>query len=73
MSRVAVITAASRGMREEAQRYYDRYVGPYFIPGRRIDVTNGPHAIDAVAAVLGVSPITADAMYGLAGQLAEQN
>jgi ABC-type nitrate/sulfonate/bicarbonate transport system substrate-binding protein len=57
--------------REEAQRYYDRYVGPYFVPGRKVDLNVTQQAIDAVAGELGVAPVAADGMYGLAGQQAE--
>jgi NAD(P)-dependent dehydrogenase (short-subunit alcohol dehydrogenase family) len=59
--------------REEAQRYYERYVGPYFVPGRKADLTAAQQAIDAVASELGVAPAAADAMYELAGQLAQQS
>ena len=58
--------------REEAQQYYDRYVGPYFVPGRKADLTSTQRAIDTVAAELGVAPAAADKMYGLAGQMAEK-
>jgi ABC-type nitrate/sulfonate/bicarbonate transport system substrate-binding protein len=53
--------------RPEAQRFYERYVGPYFIPGRAMDVDVAQQAIDAVAAELGVASIAAEAMYGQAG------
>jgi ABC-type nitrate/sulfonate/bicarbonate transport system substrate-binding protein len=53
--------------RPEAQRYYDRYVKPYFIPGRTMDVDVAQQAIDAVAAELGVASVAAEAMYGQAG------
>ena len=59
--------------REEAQRFYDRYVGPYFVPGRKADLNVAQQAIDAVAGELGVAPVAADAMYGLAGRQAEDN
>jgi len=59
--------------REEAQRYYDRYVGPYFVPGRKADLNVAQQAIDAVAGELGIAPVAADAMYGLAGRQAEVN
>jgi ABC-type nitrate/sulfonate/bicarbonate transport system substrate-binding protein len=52
----------------EAQRYYDDYVGPYFVPGRMADLNAAQQAIDAVAAELGVTPVAAEAMYGLAGK-----
>jgi ABC-type nitrate/sulfonate/bicarbonate transport system substrate-binding protein len=58
---------------EEAQLYYDRYVGPYFVPGRKADLNVTQQAIDAVAGELGVAPVAADTMYGLAGRQAEDN
>jgi ABC-type nitrate/sulfonate/bicarbonate transport system substrate-binding protein len=54
--------------RDEAQQYYEHYVGPYFVPGRRADLAAAQQAIDAVAAELGVAPVAADAMYGRAGR-----
>ena len=54
--------------REEAQRYYEHYVGPYFVPGRTADLDVAQQAIDAVAAELGIAPVPAEAMYGLAGK-----
>jgi len=53
--------------RDEAQRYYERYVGPYFTPGRKVDLNVAQQAIDAVAGELGVAPVAAEAMYGRAG------
>ncbi|BBZ45534.1 ABC transporter substrate-binding protein [Mycobacterium parmense] len=49
--------------REEAHRYYDRYVRPYFVPDRRIDPGAGQRAIDAVAHELGVAAIAAADFY----------
>ncbi len=49
--------------RDEAQRYYERYVGPYFVPGRQVDLTAAQQAIDAVAAELGVASAAAEEMY----------
>jgi ABC-type nitrate/sulfonate/bicarbonate transport system substrate-binding protein len=54
--------------REEAQQYYEDYVGPYFVPGRTADLDMTQQAIDAVAAELGIAPVAAEAMYGLAGK-----
>jgi len=54
--------------RDEAQQYYERYVGPYFTPDRQVDLTIAQHAIDAVAGELGVASIAADDMYGKAGR-----
>ena len=49
--------------RDEAQRYYDRYVGPYFLPGRQLDLNTAQQAVDAVAAELGVASIAAAEFY----------
>jgi len=49
--------------RDEAQRYYERYVGPYFLPGRQVDLTAAQQAIDAVAGELGVASVAAEEMY----------
>ncbi len=49
--------------REEARQYYERYVGPYFTPDRRVDRAVAQQAIDAVAAELGVAAVAADAIY----------
>lgn len=48
---------------QEAQFHYERYIGPYFIPDRRIDPNLGQHAIDAVAGELGVAPTPAADFY----------
>jgi ABC-type nitrate/sulfonate/bicarbonate transport system substrate-binding protein len=50
--------------RDEAQRYYERYVGPYFSPGLDIDLSVAQQSVDAVAAELGVATIAADTIYG---------
>lgn len=49
--------------RDEAQRYYERYVGPYFTPDGNVDLNIAQQGIDAVAAELGVAPIPAAAIY----------
>jgi hypothetical protein len=49
--------------RDEAQRYYERYIGPYFIPGRQVDLTAVQQAVDAVAAELGVASALAEETY----------
>jgi hypothetical protein len=54
--------------REEAQRSYEDYVGPYFFPGRTADLDVAQRSIHAVAAELGIAPVAAEAMYGLAGK-----
>jgi ABC-type nitrate/sulfonate/bicarbonate transport system substrate-binding protein len=49
--------------REEAQRHYERYIGPYFTPDGQVDLDIAQQAIDAVAAELGVTPAAADEIY----------
>ncbi len=49
--------------REEAQQYYERYVGPYFTPDYRVDLSVAQQAVDAVAGELGVAPIVAADFY----------
>ncbi|OBH52064.1 nitrate ABC transporter substrate-binding protein [Mycobacterium mantenii] len=48
---------------DEAQRHYERYVGPYFTPDYRVDLQIAQRAIDAVAGELGVAPIDAMNFY----------
>jgi ABC-type nitrate/sulfonate/bicarbonate transport system substrate-binding protein len=48
---------------EEAKQHYERYVGPYFTPDYRVDLSVAQHAIDAVAGELGVAPIAATDFY----------
>jgi ABC-type nitrate/sulfonate/bicarbonate transport system substrate-binding protein len=49
--------------RAEVQRHYERYVGPYFVPGREVDLSAAQHAVDAVAAEIGVAPTPAADFY----------
>jgi ABC-type nitrate/sulfonate/bicarbonate transport system substrate-binding protein len=49
--------------REEAQHYFDRYVGPYFLPDRTVDIAAAQQSIDAVATELGVATTQADIFY----------
>ena len=53
----------SRLTRDEAQWYYQRYVGPYFTADGQVDLNIAQHAIDTVAAELGVASISADEIY----------
>jgi ABC-type nitrate/sulfonate/bicarbonate transport system substrate-binding protein len=53
----------NRLTRDEAQRHYERYVGPYFIPDGRVDLNIARQAVDAVAAELGVASVAADEIY----------
>jgi ABC-type nitrate/sulfonate/bicarbonate transport system substrate-binding protein len=48
---------------DEAQLYYERYIGPYFIPDGQVDLNVAQQAIDAVAAELGVASVAADEIY----------
>jgi ABC-type nitrate/sulfonate/bicarbonate transport system substrate-binding protein len=49
--------------RDEAQRHYERYIGPYFTPDRQLDLNIEQQAIDAVAGELGVASIAAADFY----------
>jgi ABC-type nitrate/sulfonate/bicarbonate transport system substrate-binding protein len=53
----------NRLTRDEAQRHYERYVGPYFTPDRQVDLNIAQQAIDAVAGELGVASIAAAEFY----------
>ena len=47
----------------EVQRYYERYIGPYFTSDGRVDLNVAQHAVDAVATELGVAAASVDQMY----------
>jgi ABC-type nitrate/sulfonate/bicarbonate transport system substrate-binding protein len=49
--------------RDEAQRYYEHYIGPHFTPDGQVDLVIARQAIDAVAAELGVASVPADEIY----------
>lgn len=49
--------------RDEAQQYYERYIGPYFTSDGRADLNIAGPGIDAVAAELGVAAVGADGIY----------
>ena len=51
---------------EEAQRYFDRYVRPYFLANRVVDLAAAQQSIDAVATELGVATTRADTFYASA-------
>jgi hypothetical protein len=57
--------------RDEVQRYYERYIGPYFNPDGQVDLNIARQAIDAVAAELGVASVAADEIYQLNQRTAE--
>jgi ABC-type nitrate/sulfonate/bicarbonate transport system substrate-binding protein len=53
---------------DEAQRHYERYIGPYFTPDGQVDLNIAQQGIDAVAAELGIpaatiAATTVDQMY----------
>jgi ABC-type nitrate/sulfonate/bicarbonate transport system substrate-binding protein len=54
----------NRLTRDEAQQYYERYIGPYFTLDGHVDLNIAQQAIDTVAAELGVAAVAADAIYG---------
>ena len=49
--------------RDEAQRFYERYIGPYFTPDGHVDLDIARQGIDAVAAELGVASVAVDEVY----------
>ncbi len=49
--------------RDEVQRYYERYVGPYFTSDGLVDLNVAQQAIEKVAAELGVAAASADEIY----------
>ncbi len=53
----------NRLTRDEAQRYYDRYVGPYFSSDGRVNPEIARQAVDAVATELGVSSVPPEEIY----------
>lgn len=53
----------SRLTREEAQRHYDRYIGPYFTSDGQVDLNIAQQGIDTLAGELGVASVTAGAIY----------
>jgi len=64
--RVAIDYVASfldRLRRDEAQRFYERYIGPYFTPDGHVDIGIAQRGIDAVAAELSVGTVAANEVY----------
>jgi len=55
-----------RMTKQEVQRYYERYIHPYYTSDGRVDLDTARGAVDAVAAELGVASIPADAFYAAA-------
>ena len=58
-----IATFLSRLTREEVQRYYEHYIAPYFTPDGHVDLDAAQHAVDAVAAELGIASASADQIY----------
>jgi ABC-type nitrate/sulfonate/bicarbonate transport system substrate-binding protein len=58
-----IATFLDRLTRDEAQRYYERYIGPYYTPDGQVDLYGAQQAIDAVAAELGVASVAAAEIY----------
>jgi ABC-type nitrate/sulfonate/bicarbonate transport system substrate-binding protein len=56
----------NRLTRDEAQQYYERYIGPYFTPDGRVDLDIARQAVEAVVAELGVASVPADEIYQIA-------
>ncbi len=54
----------NRMTHQQVQRYYERYIHPYYTADGRVDLDVGRRGIDAVAAELGVASIPAEAFYG---------
>ena len=53
----------NRLTRDEVQRHYERYIGPYFTWDGRVDLDVARRAVDTVAAELGVNSTPADQIY----------
>ncbi len=49
--------------RDEAQRYYERYIGPYFTSDGWVDLEVAQRAVDAIATELGVPTVSVAQMY----------
>jgi ABC-type nitrate/sulfonate/bicarbonate transport system substrate-binding protein len=58
----------NRLTREEAQHHYEHYIGPYFTADGRVDLDIARHAVDAVAAELGVATTSVEQIYHPARQ-----
>ena len=48
---------------QEVQRYYERYIQPYYTSDGRVNLDTARHAVDQVAAELGVASVAADPIY----------
>lgn len=56
----------NRMTKQEVQRYYDRYIHPYYTSDGRVALDVGERGVDAVATELGVASLSADAFYAAA-------
>lgn len=56
----------NRLTREEAQRYYERYISPYYTRDGHVDLNIAQQGIDAVAAERGVASVAAEEFYQIA-------
>ena len=50
---------------QEVQRYYERYIHPYYTSDGRVNLDVARRAVDAVAAELGVASVAADGIYAV--------
>jgi ABC-type nitrate/sulfonate/bicarbonate transport system substrate-binding protein len=53
----------NRMTHQEVQRYYERYIQPYYTSDGRVNLEIAQHAVDAVAAELGVASVAAGDIY----------
>ena len=53
----------NRMTHQEVQRYYGRYIQPYYTADGRVNLETAQHAVDAVAAELGVASVAAGGIY----------
>jgi ABC-type nitrate/sulfonate/bicarbonate transport system substrate-binding protein len=53
----------NRMTHQEVQRYYERYIQPYYTSDGRVNLEIAQHAVDAVAAELGVASVAAGGIY----------
>ena len=49
--------------RDEVQKYYERYIAPYYTSDGQVDLTIAQQGVDAVAAELGVASAAAEEIY----------
>jgi ABC-type nitrate/sulfonate/bicarbonate transport system substrate-binding protein len=53
----------NRMTHQEVQRYYEHYIQPYYTSDGRVNLDIARHAVDAIAAELGVASVAADTIY----------